>query len=229
MLDMIGSLTGMTAIAVNLVAITTVLNLSLRRRLVLAGGFGAWVGLASALAAAGALTFSPEQPVPLIGVLAAAPLIAAAFCWFFVPGFRAALLALPTPELFGAPVMFGQPKNAMQFDSVWLDGTPKLGNDITYRTVHALCDAMIGQLQSRSGLTGKLRRYLMANLLRPIRLDDAAEALNLSPRTLRRKLGEENSSFREIVDELRWRWLSATSARRGSPSKTSPNSSASAT
>ena len=107
------------------------------------------------------------------------------------------------PELFGAPVMFGQPKNAMQFDSVWLDGTPKLGNEISYRTVHALCDAMIGQLQLRTGLAGKLRRYLMANLLRPIRLDDAAEVLNLSPRTVRRKLGEENTSFREIVDELR--------------------------
>ena len=101
MLDMIGSITGMTAIAVNIVAITTVLNLSLRRRLVVAGGFGAWVGLTSGLAAAGALTFSPEQPAPLIGLLAGAPLIAAAVCWFFAPGFRQALLALPTPLLIG--------------------------------------------------------------------------------------------------------------------------------
>ena len=80
MLDLIGAVFGMMAIAINLVAMASVLPLSFRQRLVLAGGAGAWVGLASGLAAAGALTFSPGQPVPLIGLFAAAPLIAAAVC-----------------------------------------------------------------------------------------------------------------------------------------------------
>lgn len=105
MLDLIGSVTGMTAIAINLVAMASVLPLPMRQRLVLAGGAGAWVGLATALAAAGALAFSPEEPVPLIGVMAAAPMIAAALCWFLVPGFRGALMAIPTPVLIGLNVM----------------------------------------------------------------------------------------------------------------------------
>ena len=99
MLDLIGAVFGMMAIAINLVAMASVLPLSFRQRLVLAGGAGAWVGLASGLAAAGALTFSPGQPVPLIGLFAAAPLIAAAVSWFLVPGFRDALMAIPTPLL----------------------------------------------------------------------------------------------------------------------------------
>jgi hypothetical protein len=99
MLDMMGAVFGMTAIAVNLVAIASVLPLSLPQRLVLAGGSGAWVGLASGLAAAGALTFSPDQPVPLIGVLAAAPLIAIVSCWLLSPRLRDSLMAIPTPLL----------------------------------------------------------------------------------------------------------------------------------
>jgi len=34
--------------------------------------------------------------------------------------------------LFGAPVLFGQSANSLLFDSGWLDGTPRLGNQITY-------------------------------------------------------------------------------------------------
>jgi hypothetical protein len=101
MLDIIGAVSGMMAIAINLVAMASVLPLSLRQRLVLAGGTGAWVGLASGLAAAGALAFSPGQPVPLVGVMAAAPIIAAAVCWVLIPGFRNALLAIPTSLLIG--------------------------------------------------------------------------------------------------------------------------------
>jgi hypothetical protein len=37
----------------------------------------------------------------LVGVMAAAPIIAAAVCWVFIPGFRNALLAIPTSLLIG--------------------------------------------------------------------------------------------------------------------------------
>jgi AraC-like DNA-binding protein len=107
------------------------------------------------------------------------------------------------PKLLGGPVMFGQPENAMLFDAGWLDGTPNLGNEITYRTLVALCDSMIEELKLRAGLAGKLRHHLMLNLTRPIRFDEVANALNMSPRTLRRKLGDENTSFRQVADELR--------------------------
>jgi AraC-like DNA-binding protein len=43
----------------------------------------------------------------------------------------------------------------------------------------------------------------MKNLIRPKRFQDVAQDLNMSARTLRRKLREENSSFRQVVDELR--------------------------
>jgi len=107
------------------------------------------------------------------------------------------------PALLGGPVLFGQPENAMLFDAGWLDGTPNLGNEITYRTLVALCDSMIEDLKLHAGLAGKLRRHLMLNLRRPVGFDEAAHALNMSPRTLRRKLSEENMSFRQAADQLR--------------------------
>jgi AraC-like DNA-binding protein len=105
--------------------------------------------------------------------------------------------------LFGAPVLFGQSANSLLFDSGWLDGTPRLGNQITYSTVVSLCDAQIEEFQFRRGLVGEVRKILVKNLMRPTRFQDVAQNLNMSERTLRRKLRGENSSFRQVVDELR--------------------------
>ncbi|HET7084893.1 MAG TPA: hypothetical protein VFI23_08990 [Rhizomicrobium sp.] len=101
MLDFIGHVVGLTAIAINLVAMTNVLPLSFRQKVTLGGGVGAWVGLATALAAAGALTFSPEHPVPLVGVFFTLPLLGTALAWRLLPKVRAALLSIPMPLLIG--------------------------------------------------------------------------------------------------------------------------------
>jgi AraC-like DNA-binding protein len=107
------------------------------------------------------------------------------------------------PEIFGSPVLFGQPENRFVFDGGWLDGTPKVGNEITYSTVVALCDGLMEEFMLRVGLVGKVRQSLMFNMMRPTSFDDVPNSLNISARTLRRKLREENTSFRKLVDELR--------------------------
>jgi AraC-like DNA-binding protein len=58
-------------------------------------------------------------------------------------------------------------------------------------------------LQLRIGLIGKVREILLVNLMRPTSFDAIAKHLHMTTRTLRRKLGEENTSFRKLVDELR--------------------------
>jgi AraC-like DNA-binding protein len=105
--------------------------------------------------------------------------------------------------VFGAPVLFGQSTNRLLFDSRWLDGTPSLGNEITYSTVVSLCDAQIEEFELRTGLVGEVRQILMRSLMRPKKFEYVAENLNMSARTLRRKLRDENGSFRQLVDELR--------------------------
>lgn len=101
MIDLIGSIAGMMAIMINALAIAGALLLSLRQRLLFGAIAGAWVGLASGLGAAGALAFSPNQKVPLVGVLAGAPILIAAGLWAGSPRFRSTILAIPMPLLIG--------------------------------------------------------------------------------------------------------------------------------
>lgn len=106
-------------------------------------------------------------------------------------------------EVFGCPVVFRQPENRFVFDATWLDGRPELGNRITYVSVLRLCDRLMDELRLRVGLVGKVREVLLLNLARRASVDAVARRLQMSTRTLRRKLRAENSTFREIQDELR--------------------------
>ena len=101
MLDLIGAIAGMIAVAVNLVALTSTLPGSLARRLSLAAIAGGWVGLASGLGATGKLAFSPDNPVPLVGVLFATPLLIVGALALKSPKMRSTLMAIPMPLLIG--------------------------------------------------------------------------------------------------------------------------------
>jgi hypothetical protein len=101
MLDLIGAIVGMSAVGINLVAFTHALPVTLGRRLSLAAIGGAWVGIASGLGAAGKFAFSPDSPVPLIGVLFALPLLGVGVLALSSQRSRTALLAVPMPLLIG--------------------------------------------------------------------------------------------------------------------------------
>lgn len=106
-------------------------------------------------------------------------------------------------EAFGCQVVFGQAENKFVFDAKWLDGAPMLGNEVSYSLALDLCDQLVEEFQLRVGLVGKVREILLVNLARPTSFNAVARHLETSTRTLRRKLREENTSFRELVDELR--------------------------
>ncbi len=101
MLDLVGAIVGMMAVAVNLVVLISVLPGSFARRLSVAAIAGGWVGLASGLGAAGKLAFSPDHPVPLVGVLFATPLLYVGALALKSPRVRATLMAIPLPLLIG--------------------------------------------------------------------------------------------------------------------------------
>jgi AraC-like DNA-binding protein len=106
-------------------------------------------------------------------------------------------------KTFGFPVAFRQSVNCLQFDAAWLDKTPPLGNEIAHSGVIALCDEMHDRMRNRLGLAGKVRSLLFANLGRHASLEDVSNRLDIPIRSLRRKLQEEQTSFRDILDQLR--------------------------
>jgi AraC-like DNA-binding protein len=104
---------------------------------------------------------------------------------------------------FGCPVQFNCSHNELFFDPAYLDKRPELGNEITYSAVVELCESLLAVLELRAGTAGKVRAILLANLMRPISFETVALRLHMTTRTLRRKLDEEGTSFRRLVDELK--------------------------
>jgi AraC-like DNA-binding protein len=52
-------------------------------------------------------------------------------------------------------------------------------------------------------MAGRVRSMILTDLVRQPSFDSIAERLKMSPRNLRRRLQEEGTSFRELVDEVR--------------------------
>jgi hypothetical protein len=101
MLDFLGTIAITAAMVVVINAVVSTLNVGRPVRLVLATLVGVWIGLVVALASIGELADAGRRPVPMIGILFAAPLVLAALGAIAWPTFRNALLALPMPLLIG--------------------------------------------------------------------------------------------------------------------------------
>jgi AraC-like DNA-binding protein len=106
-------------------------------------------------------------------------------------------------EVFGCPVLYGQPEDKLFFDANWLNGTANLGNEVTYSELLQLCDKLLNELKLNTGIAGKVRQISLSGLGQPTSFERVAERLKMSPRTLRRRLEQEGTSFRELIDELR--------------------------
>jgi AraC-like DNA-binding protein len=108
-----------------------------------------------------------------------------------------------TPELVGCPLRFNRPANRITFDSKWLDQTPKLGARVTYASLVALCDELLADIASRVGSAGRVRSILLEDIANRPSFEAIAKLLGTTPRTLRRQLQKQGTSYRDLVDELR--------------------------
>jgi AraC-like DNA-binding protein len=108
-------------------------------------------------------------------------------------------------QMFGSAVLFGRSENQLVFDGKWLDEVPQLGNAITHSEVVRLCDILMDQMRLRLGLSGRVREVLLHNVMKGMSLNAVAAQLHVTVRTLRRRLRAENTSFRELVADLKLR------------------------
>jgi AraC-like DNA-binding protein/transposase-like protein len=66
-----------------------------------------------------------------------------------------------------------------------------------------LCDDLLKDLKSRTGIAGEIRALLFRDITNPPTLAAIAKLLQVSDRSLRRQLREQGISFRGLLDELR--------------------------
>jgi AraC-like DNA-binding protein len=108
-----------------------------------------------------------------------------------------------TQELVGCPVLVDQPAAQIVLDTEWLDKAPTLGNRVTHAAVLEICDRLLVELGRRCGVAGRVREMLLENIANRPDFETVAKRLRTTERTLRRQLRAEQTSFRELVDELR--------------------------
>jgi AraC-like DNA-binding protein len=106
-------------------------------------------------------------------------------------------------SLKGTSARFSQPANRFVFDAKWLDAAAELGNRTTYAVVVALCDELLSDLALRTGPAGRIRASILEDISARPSLPVAARRLGTTPRTLRRQLAQQGTSFRALVDELK--------------------------
>lgn len=102
----------------------------------------------------------------------------------------------------GCPVSFNAPQTRALICTSELDKAVS-SNDSEMRELCIRHCGNLGRHISRNGpVSARLRNLLTSSGSVPA-LDQAAEALNMSPRSLRRRLQDENTSFQRVLDEFR--------------------------
>lgn len=110
----------------------------------------------------------------------------------------------PYRARFGCPVFFEAEAYAIAFDATWLrapvqNADPRLAKVLENHTEH-----LLSQLPRAQGFVDLAREALRTLLgARDFGPDALARALHLSERTLRRRLQQENTSYRALLDEVR--------------------------
>uniref|UniRef100_UPI0040483631 AraC family transcriptional regulator n=1 Tax=Pseudomonas sp. TMP25 TaxID=3136561 RepID=UPI0040483631 len=119
-------------------------------------------------------------------------------------------LSLPAPakparfiEQFGLLPEFACPQNRISFPSHLLDLPLPRANLHSAQLCELQCQALLAKRQVRNGLAGQIRDRLLSNPGRLADMELIAGELNISSRTLRRRLGEQGSSFRQLQEEVR--------------------------
>jgi AraC-like DNA-binding protein len=106
-------------------------------------------------------------------------------------------------ELFNCPIHFNGSCTRIVAHTPVLD-TPLRGNDDQLNELCLLqCGQIMRQVGRRGALTSRVRSLLLKSRGVMPSLDEAALRLEMSPRTLRRHLSLEHTSYQKVLDELR--------------------------
>jgi AraC-like DNA-binding protein len=101
-------------------------------------------------------------------------------------------------RVFGTAVHFDQPATEMVLESALLDRPSPQGDLDIHAAVLKVAEQRLLRLTCRASHAVRLREYLLAQAPERSAMAEAARALGLSARSLRRQLTSENTSFREV-------------------------------
>ncbi len=108
----------------------------------------------------------------------------------------------PWIEAFGPRVTFGAADNRIEIDERPGDLPLPQANPITAELCERQCRELLSARERSVGCAEKVRQQLLTPGT-SMALEAVAASLAIAPRTLRRRLAEEGTTFRALVDEVR--------------------------
>ncbi|WP_028216508.1 AraC family transcriptional regulator [Paraburkholderia oxyphila] len=111
---------------------------------------------------------------------------------------------LDVQHLLGVEPVYGARSNCLTFERAWLDFKLPQANATTAAMCEQMCKQLVEARRARVGTSAMIRHYLNAAWgAAPLSLDEMARMMNTSARTLKRRLQEEGTTFRTLLDESR--------------------------
>lgn len=109
-------------------------------------------------------------------------------------------------RVFGVDAEFGRRANEMQVDPAWRNRTPRMPDAVTHAMARDLCAQVLTEMGRSGGIAAQVQRKLIEQMpWRFPNIDAMARELAVNPRTLRRRLVAEGTSYRDLLAEVRRR------------------------
>lgn len=115
-------------------------------------------------------------------------------------GERASAMRARFPDV---ALSFGRPQHVLVLDQDILDLPLPQADPLTVRDLEVQCVQMLEQRRSRRGVAAQVRAFILATLAQAPTMETVAAELHVDPRTLRRQLRADGTSYRELLDEVR--------------------------
>jgi AraC-like DNA-binding protein len=104
---------------------------------------------------------------------------------------------------FGCPITYQQQHNEFVFTHKQWDLKTAQSNPIAMPLLLSQCDNLLTTVSSRNEFLNTITRWIKANMHTELSTEHLANELCMTPRTLRRKLSEQGTSFSSMVKDLR--------------------------
>jgi AraC-like DNA-binding protein len=100
-------------------------------------------------------------------------------------------------------VRFGQSANRLVFDAALLNAPLVSADPASLRLAREQCERLLDSISSRSRFGDRARRLVLRSEGGARSLEELASVINVSSRTLRRRLADEGASYSSMLDEER--------------------------
>lgn len=106
-------------------------------------------------------------------------------------------------EHFQCPISYDSPHNEFVLTNNKLSLVTPRSNPFAMPLLLDQCDLVLNSIAAKNEFLITINKWVAENMHKELSSEDLASYMCITPRTLRRKLSEQGTSFRDIVKELR--------------------------